>query len=234
MRTSTIARTTALAASALLALTTLSTATPAAAATPAKDGHRSPGQVLTIRLREAIDALPVADENREDYERTKFRHWIDADKNGCNTRKEVILAEAVDAPEVGPGCALTGGTWFSPYDSLTVTDSAALDVDHMVPLAEAWDSGAYGWTPKEREAYANDLGDERSLIAVSARSNRSKADKDPADWMPPARNYTCTYLTNWTTVKTRWSLTVDQREADTLHQIAADCPDETITVELAR
>ncbi|MEU6235880.1 HNH endonuclease family protein, partial [Kitasatospora sp. NPDC047058] len=77
-----------------------------------------------------------------------------------------------------------------------------MDVD---PLAEAWDSGAFAWSSKEREAYANDLGDPRSLIAVSAKSNRSKADKDVAEWMPQAAHYACTYLTDWTTVKTRWS-----------------------------
>ncbi|MCX4682713.1 HNH endonuclease family protein [Kitasatospora purpeofusca] len=235
MRTRTaIARTTALAASALLAVTTLTAAGPAAAAAPAGAAHRTPGQVLTIRLHDAIDALPVADETRDGYERTKFRHWTNADKNGCNTRKEVILAEAVDAPDVGPGCAITGGAWFSPYDDLAVVDSGALDVDHMVPLAEAWDSGAFAWSPKEREAYANDLGDPRSLIAVSARSNRSKADKDVADWMPPAAHYACTYLTDWTTVKTRWSLTADPREKTALTRLAATCADEPITVELAR
>ncbi|WP_031089223.1 HNH endonuclease family protein, partial [Streptomyces sp. NRRL S-15] len=85
-------------------------------------------------------------------------------------------------PEQGERCALTGGGWSSYYDEVEVTEARKLDIDHMVPLAEAWDSGAYDWTAERRQAYANDLGAERSLVAVTAKSNRSKSDKDPATW----------------------------------------------------
>ncbi|GCD99783.1 HNH endonuclease family protein [Embleya hyalina] len=200
----------------------------------AASGGAASGESVTTTLRAAIADLPIAAESRDGYERTKFRHWIDADKNGCNTRKEVVLQEAVDAPAIGPGCALTGGTWFSPYDDVVVADQAGLDVDHVVPLAESWDSGASAWTPAERQAYANDLDDPRALIAVTARSNRSKADKDVAEWLPPATGYTCTYITDWTVVKTRWRLAVDPAEHDTLTRLAAACDDTTITVERAR
>ncbi|MEV7770503.1 HNH endonuclease family protein [Kitasatospora sp. NPDC086791] len=208
----------------------LSIAAPAHAASH----HRAAGDTVTTTLRAAIDNLPIADENREGYERTKFRHWIDADKNGCDTRKKVLIAEAVEAPAVGPNCTLLGGTWISPYDNLVLTDAKQLDVDHVVPLAEAWDSGASTWTAKDRERYANDLDEPRVLIAVSAKSNRSKADKDVAEWLPPATDYRCTYLADWTAVKTRWGLSVDQREAGALHQIAAGCDDTELQVVLAR
>ncbi|MEV8099308.1 HNH endonuclease family protein [Streptomyces sp. TLI_235] len=166
--------------------------------------------------------------------RTAFRHWIDADKDGCDTRKEVLIAEATEAPAVGAKCALTGGEWFSPYDDLVLQDAKLLDVDHLVPLAEAWDSGASTWSAKEREAYANDLDEPRAPIAVSARSNRSKADKDVTDWLPPAAAYRCTYLAGWTAIKTRWGLTVDPAEADTLHELTAECRNEPLSVVLAR
>ncbi|MGW4697824.1 hypothetical protein ACWEO1_36215 [Kitasatospora cineracea] len=78
------------------------------------------------------------------------------------------------------------------------------------------------------------MDEPRALIAVSAKSNRSKADKDVAEWLPPAEGYRCTYLTDWTVVKTRWGLTVDQVEADALHRLAAACPDEPLTLTLAR
>jgi hypothetical protein len=84
--------------------------------------------------------------------RTSFKHWTDADKDQCNTRKEVLLAEAFIAPEQGARCALSGGEWYSPYDDVYVDAADGLDVDHMVPLAEAWDSGAGMWSAKEREA----------------------------------------------------------------------------------
>nr|WP_223245305.1 HNH endonuclease family protein [Streptomyces sp. CBMA156] len=196
--------------------------------------HRVVGEAVSAPLSEAIASLPVAEESREGYERTKFRHWVDADRNGCNTRAEVLIAEAVEAPAVGPKCALLGGTWRSPYDDLVVDDARQLDVDHVVPLAEAWDSGASAWSAGEREAYANDLGDARSLVAVSARSNRSKADKDIAEWLPPLDSYRCTYLRDWTAVKTRWGLAVDAGEREAMGRLAEGCPDETLTVVLAR
>ncbi|MFF3598019.1 HNH endonuclease family protein [Kitasatospora indigofera] len=234
MRTRITTSTRALATTAATLLLGAALASPAGAAQPAAPAHRAPGEVVTTTLLGALDALPVTDEDRTGYVRTAFRHWIDADRDGCDTRREVIIDEAVQAPEVGARCALTGGQWYSPYDAVTVTDAAGLDVDHMVPLAEAWDSGASSWSAAERQAYANDLDDDRSLIAVTAKSNRSKADKDPADWLPPAADYVCTYITNWTTVKTRWGLTADPREKDALQRIAAGCADESITVELAR
>ncbi|OMI34354.1 putative secreted protein [Streptomyces sparsogenes DSM 40356] len=185
-------------------------------------------------LRQAIADLPVADENRTGYERTKFRHWVDADRDGCNTRAEVLIEEAVEPPTVSAGCVLTGGTWHSYYDDADQTEARALDIDHMVPLAEAWDSGASAWSAGERQAYANDLDDERSLVAVTARENRRKADQDPAEWLPSATGALCRYVTEWTAVKTRWGLSADWREAAALVELAADCPDEELTVVLAR
>ncbi|QEV57316.1 HNH endonuclease [Streptomyces platensis] len=102
-------------------------------------------------------------------------------------------------------------------------------MDHVVPLAEAWDSGAAKWSTKRREQYANDLGAERSLVAVSLGPNRKKGDKDPAEWMPPANDATCTYATDWISTKLRWKLTADHAEIKALHMIAANCKDATVT-----
>ncbi|MFD7996986.1 HNH endonuclease family protein [Streptomyces mexicanus] len=113
-------------------------------------------------------------------------------------------------------CTLTGGGWYSPYDDRYIDGSRGLDIDYLVPLAEAWDSGAYGWSPAEREAYANDLGDARALIAVSAASNRSKADQDPTTWLPPAAGYRCQYITDWVPDKLRWGLSIDADEQTAL------------------
>lgn len=121
---------------------------------------------------------------RAGYEREAFKHWVDADADGCSTRNEVLLQEAVNAPERSGRCTLAGGTWYSPYDDAYVDGARGQDIDRLVPLAEAWDSGAGTWTAAERQAYANGLDDARALIAVTAKSNRSKADQDPATWQP--------------------------------------------------
>ncbi|MFB7235003.1 HNH endonuclease family protein [Streptomyces sp. NPDC056269] len=139
------------------------------------------------------------------------------------TRNEVLLAEAVEVPAVASGCKLSGGLWKSYYDGQEVNDPAKLDIDHMVPLAEAWDSGAAEWTAARREAYANDQEAAISLVAVTARSNRAKADRDPAEWMPPLPEAHCRYVGEWTATKLRWGLAADQAEADALKVYAEAC-----------
>lgn len=189
----------------------------------------------TLPLAEAVASLPVATESRDGYDRDKFRHWNAGDNpaDGCNTRAEVLIHEAIAPPVVGPGCRLTGGSWFSYYDATVVTSPSGLDIDHMVPLAEAWDSGASAWTPGRREAYANDQGAESSLVAVTARSNRSKADQDPAEWLPPAADVHCRYAAEWVGTKLRWALAVDEVELAALESAASDCPAQTVTYEPA-
>ncbi|MFI6143683.1 HNH endonuclease family protein [Streptomyces griseus] len=182
-------------------------------------------------LADAVGQVKVTEENRAGYTRSSFRHWNAGENatDGCNTRNEVLLAEAVVAPTVGAGCKLTGGTWTSYYDGQEVTSAGALDIDHMVPLAEAWDSGASAWTPARREAYANDQGAHVSLVAVTARSNRQKSDQDPADWMPPSPDAQCRYIGEWVSTKLRWQLTADDRELEAL-KVYADGPCENTIV----
>ncbi|MFD8391020.1 HNH endonuclease family protein [Streptomyces sp. NPDC059680] len=222
-----LARTAAVAVTAFAALIIPTTAHAAPAAAV-------PGETVIAPVRVLLADLPVRAEDRSGYERSKFKHWIDADKDGCNTRAEVLKAEAVVAPVQGPKCTLSGGEWYSPYDDRYIEGPKGLDIDHLVPLAEAWDSGAYAWTAKEREAYANDLGDDRALIAVSAASNRSKADQDPSTWLPPAAGYRCTYVTDWVADKTRWGLSVDAGEQAALAEVLSSCPDVPVTVTRAR
>jgi hypothetical protein len=184
----------------------------------------------------AIKVLKVAPDVREGYARSQFKHWSDLDKNGCNTRNDVIIAEALTKPKVDAGCKIVKdtGKWYSPYDNTTITNFSALDVDHFVPLAEAWDSGAKAWDAAKREVYANDMGDPVSLIAVSAGSNRSKSDQDPGEWMPVFANYHCAYVKQWVQVKVRWSLTVDEKELKVLKDTNAKCPKSKISVVIVK
>lgn len=184
----------------------------------------------------AIKTLKIAPDVRAGYARSQFKHWSDLDKNGCNTRNDVILAEALVKPKVDAGCKIIKdtGKWLSPYDSKEVTNFSALDVDHFVPLAEAWDSGASKWDAAKREVYANDMADPISLIAVTAGSNRSKSDQDPAEWLPVSANYHCTYVKSWVQVKVRWALTVDDKELAVLKSINAKCPKSKLSVVIVK
>lgn len=194
-------------------------------------GEQARQGVVRTRLHVAPRRLEVAPEVRRGYDRDLFVHWT-AQGEGCDTRDRVLLDEARSAPTVGAGCSLSGGRWFSYYDGETVEDSSALDIDHMVPLAEAWDSGARRWRDGRRERFANDLGDRRSLVAVTASTNRSKSDQDPREWLPERR--TCRYLREWLAVKLRWSLTVDRPERRFLVREVRGCADRRLRVVRAR
>ncbi|MEV8426262.1 HNH endonuclease family protein [Streptomyces niveus] len=114
-----------------------------------------------------------------------------------------------------------------------MTSPSVVQIDHMVPLAEAWDEGADDWTAKRREAYANDIDAERSLVAVSSRTNQSKADRDPADWLPPLADAHCQYAADRVATKLRWDLTADAREINALRGIASGCGHQTVEYEPA-
>ena len=204
--------------------------TPEPEAEPQPTPQPSSGVAAVLAL---LDALTITAEQPSGYDRDLFKHWTDEDGDGCDTRREVLLAEAVATPTQGSRCSLSDGGWISRYDGLTEQgNGSGFDVDHLVPLAEAWQSGARGWTADRRQRYANDLGYEHSLVAVSARSNRSKGAQDPATWLPPEAGQRCWYVAAWVHVKTRWMLTVDTAEVDTMRGILSGCSDGSLGVGL--
>lgn len=168
----------------------------------------------SVQVSVMLAALDVRAENTTVYNRDLFKHWVDADGNGCNTRMEVLIAES-RTPVVRTGkCTIVSGSWLSYYDQVTWTAPSDVDIDHMIPLKEAWESGAHAWSADQRERFANDLGWGPSLVAVTDNVNASKGDRDPAQWMPPSATATCTYLAEWVSVKWRWGLSIDQGERD--------------------
>lgn len=180
------------------------------------------------RLLARIADLTVAEAVRTGYDRELFDHWVDDDRDCQDTRHEVLVAESTTRVS---GCRIEAGEWQSYYDGLAWTASSDVDVDHMVPLAEAWSSGAHGWSADTRRRFANDLDDERSLVAVTDNVNQAKGDRDPAEWLPDQQ--VCRYVVEWVAVKTRWSLAVDPAERDALLTAAGACPDQAIDVRTA-
>ncbi|MEU3315713.1 HNH endonuclease [Streptomyces sp. NPDC006662] len=160
----------------------------------------SPAQADESTLLDAITSLPVAEEILDGYKRELYPRWKDNDKNGCSARNDVLIAEAIEGPTIGFGCTITGGVWHSYY----------------------------GWTTERGRRYANELGSDVTLVGVSARSDRQKADQAPATWMPmPAVQ--CRYIGEWVATKHRWALAVDPAEREALLRYAADCPNTRIT-----
>jgi hypothetical protein len=194
-------------------------------------GTARAAETYTAPLTTAIGDLSGAAEVRTGYDRDLFTHWVDGDGDGCDARREVLIAEADDPVTVGPGCSLSGGRWFSYYDGVSWTDTGRIDIDHMVPLAEAWDSGARDWSSSTREAFANDLGDYRTLVGVTDSVNQAKGDQDVAEWLPAQQQ--CRYLREFVAVKIRWRLAVDPAERSAMQSLASSCTNSTITVTRA-
>jgi hypothetical protein len=187
------------------------------AGTAGGGGTGDPGQA-----RQQLDALQVATPlSMAGYSRARFPHWIQQG-DGCDTRETVLKRDGQNVRSTAATCKVTSGQWTSPYDGKTVTDESKLDVDHVVPLADAWRSGAKNCTDDKRSQFANDLTDPQ-LITVSASTNRAKGDQDPSQWKPPNHAFWCTYARNWIAVKAHWQLTITETEKTALIDMLGTC-----------
>lgn len=203
----------AAAASVAVVLTVTLTATSAAATPPNIPSYST--------ALSRLNALTVAAESHHSsYNRDLFPHWITI-SGSCNTRETVLKRDGVNVV-VNSSCAAVSGSWYSPFDGATWTAASDVDIDHMVPLAEAWSSGAWAWTTAKRQTYANDLGGPE-LWAVTDNVNQSKSDQDPAQWQPPLSSFRCTYARAWIQVKWYYALTVDSAEKSALNSMLASC-----------
>lgn len=196
------------------------TAAPGEAGKPA-GGDVLPGMVSAAVARTQLAALKVAAPGTmAGYSRAKFTHWAEQDGT-CDTR-EVVLGRDGTGVTRDSECRAVSGTWKSLYDGVTVTDASKMDIDHIVPLAEGWRSGAASWDAARRKAFANDLTHPQ-LLAVTAASNRSKGDQSPDLWQPPDRSSWCQYGRAWTTVKSTYGLTVTEAEKKMLTTMLDGC-----------
>ncbi|MFH8567183.1 DUF1524 domain-containing protein [Streptomyces sp. NPDC017993] len=173
-----------------------------------------------VARSELADLTVEPPHSMEGYSRAKFPHWLQQG-NSCDTRETVLKRDGQNVTQDAQ-CRAVSGTWHSHYDDRTLTSASLVDIDHMVPLANAWRSGADNWTTARRAEFANDL-QHSQLIAVSAGSNRSKGDQSPDQWSPPNRGYWCTYARAWTDVKHVYHLSVTPPEADKLVTMLDTC-----------
>ncbi|KAG8953177.1 hypothetical protein FRC03_011909 [Tulasnella sp. 419] len=184
-------------------------------------GRALPTPVSAETARSYLASLTVEPEsNSPAYNRDLFPHWITI-SGSCNTRETVLKRDGTGVV-TDTSCASTSGSWYSPYDGVTWSAAADVDIDHVVPLKEAWVSGARYWTTAQRQAFANDLT-RPQLIAVTDDVNQAKGDQDPAEWMPSLASYKCTYLRAWVEVKYYYNLSVDSAEKSTISNLLASC-----------
>ena len=180
-----------------------------------------------------LASITVENEYTSGYVRELFPHWKDLDGDGCDTREEVLIRDSQTKAQVDPfGCVVVAGDWLSPYDGARWSDKGNVDIDHVVALKEAWDSGAWAWTTSQRTLFANDLSDPRTLLAVTDSVNQSKSDKDPSNWLPPLASYHCTYISDWVAVKARWKLSMDQSEYGRVKKLVDNCGGSSVATSL--
>ena len=183
-------------------------------------------KVPALKIFNALGNVPA-------YDRGDWRHWIDVDGDCQNARHEVLVEESAipvtftDARE----CSVSGGQWVGLFTGVTVLAASKLDVDHMVPLANAHRSGGWAWDSEKKKEYANNLSYSGHLIAVTASANRSKGAKGPEDWRPPDSSYWCNYATDWINIKATWELTATNAEWAALTEMLDTCSDKVAVGE---
>ncbi|MFD4912751.1 HNH endonuclease family protein [Streptomyces virginiae] len=200
-------------AAALASLTGLLNAPAAQAAPPAPISASAARAYLAT-------VTPKTEGSTSGYRRDLFPHWSTV-SGSCNTRETVLKRDGVNVVQ-DSACAAVSGSWYSEYDGATWTAASDLDIDHVVPLAEAWRSGANSWTTSKRQQFANDLT-RPQLIAVTDNVNQAKGDLDPGKWLPSRTAYRCTYARMWVNVKQYYGLSMDSGEKTALVSILNGC-----------
>lgn len=206
-----------------IAAATLLAVTVAGCDVPVTDGSGSsggsPGQGGGNAAAQLEELTIAKAGSMSGYSRAKFPHWRDTGPN-CDVRDTVLQRDGSNVKL--SDCNVVAGTWISFYDGDKLTDPAKVDIDHTVPLANAWRSGANKWDNDKRGDFANDL-ERPQLLAVSASSNRSKGDQDPSTWKPEQESSWCEYAGDWIAVKHTWKLTVTTAEKSALDDMLQKC-----------
>ncbi len=166
------------------------------------------------------------------YARTKFGEaWADVDRNGCDTRDDVLRRDltAIRTRASSRGCVVIAGILADPYTGKTISftkaDPTAVQIDHVVALSDAWQTGAQGWTDTTRLAFANDP---LNLLAVDGPANQEKGDGDTATWLPPRKAFRCAYVGRQLAVKTRYGLWATAAERNAMARVLKSCPHEAL------
>lgn len=174
-----------------------------------------------INSTEKIDKLNtiiIAEPNNEEYDRSDYKHWTTLE-NRCNTREFILKTQGINVI-TDNDCSPTSGEWIDPYSENVITNASKIDIDHVIPLGYANSHGGHEWDALRKEQFANDIN---QLLAVSASENRSKSDRGPSEYMPPNKDYHCTYAGLWVDTVHNYQLTITAADRDTLQETLEKC-----------
>lgn len=155
------------------------------------------------------------------YNRKDWKHWTDNDKNCLNTRQELLKQRSLVKVTMNKkGCTVVFGKWNDYYYPEVLVKASSVDVDHVIPLKHAHDSGGAGWAPERKEHFANDPD---NLVLTNKKYNRRKGAKTIAEWLPVNAEYACKYVTNWFRLKQKYHLEISREEMKTKSQLKDQC-----------
>lgn len=184
-----------------------------------KDGEKY--KVDTEKLKSSLDAITIANPVEEGYNRSDWKHWSDLDGNKCDTRQDTLIKDGTDiVMRQGTTCRVESGKWIGPYNGETFTNPSDLDIDHIIPLEYASFHGGAKWDAKKKEQFANDP---QNLLATSAKENRSKGSKGPADYMPPREEFQCSYASSWINLSSKYNLSITDKDKRELSRALRTC-----------
>ena len=164
------------------------------------------------------------------YTRSQFPHWSDPDRNGCDARNDILKRDLTDITykEGTRDCKVIAGQLLDPFSGKVITFSTTkvvIDIDHVVALSNAWQTGAAYFDKNTRLLIANDP---INLLAVDAKLNRQKGDSDAATWLPPNKSFRCEYVARQVAVKSKYKLWVTEPEKVAITNILSNCVDQKL------
>ena len=183
----------------------------------------------------ALSLLPVKGRAAmTGYDRDRFgQAWLDADRNGCDTRNDILRQYLRPVTVEDNGCVVVSGSYDDPYTGSMIHywhgDGALIDIDHVVSLGNAWATGAFDWPIQRRAAFANDP---LNLLPTDAGANRQKGDGDAATWLPPRTSYRCEYVSRQVAVKAKYGLWVTAPEKAAVERVLAPCDGQPLTTDV--
>ncbi|MDA0643745.1 MULTISPECIES: HNH endonuclease family protein [Nonomuraea] len=196
----------------------------------AEDGGTSSSDVDVKDARGKLEKLAVKGRApKTGFDRDKFGPaWADVDRNGCDTRNDILKRDLTDETfkEGTHDCIVLTGVLKDPYGGETISfergqdTSSKVQIDHLIPLSDAWQKGAQQWSDTKRKEFANDP---LNLLAVDGPLNSQKSDSDAATWLPPRRSYRCAYIARQIDVKAKYELWVTKAEKDAMDGILDSC-----------
>ena len=192
-------------------------------------------EATEVTATSVLSSLPVKGRAaKTGYSRSQFgQAWADVDRNGCDTRNDMLKRDLtnVEFKVKTRDCVVLSGVLLDRYSGETINfvrgnvTSMEVQIDHVVALSNAWQTGAFKLTLMQRTAFANDP---LNLFAVKGRLNSQKGDGDAATWLPPLKSFRCTYVAQQIAVKAKYSLWVTAPEKEAMTRILAACPNQTL------